>query len=367
MCEDCGQEFTVKEGLRWHVEKCQKRRKICHDSRRLTPASKTNMSKVEPPLKTVIKTKDICPPNFVFEKSTNIEQTNIVSEHCPKCDQKIEAIDIDTLLAHMIKHNSKCKNKCENELASTNVRFVKSVDMRGPFELKQHKRDAHRDLSASVTPPPKKQKDLENIDDKEVELVIKEMTNLSVDQVCKVPKNNKIPNRFEKLLRIKGYDINDHIIQRVGGGGRCGVNCVSIHTTGNERQAKEIRINTNEHILENWENIYKDSYEFPYIERVGNGSKTFANEDEFLDFLLHKEEEASTLWMTHADMQAVSTMLNMKINILTTGIIPPNTYRCDRCKPGQQYSNDGELVQHTQNVHKRFESEEEKEGKLQRA
>ena len=193
------------------------------------------------------------------------------------------------------------------------------------------------------------------------------MTNLSVDQVCKIAKHNKIPQRFEKLLRLKGYNINDYMIQRVGGGGRCGVNCVSIHTTGNENQAMEIRINTNEHILENWEHIYKDSYEFPYTERVGTGSKTFVNEEEFLDFLLHKEEEASTLWMTHVDMQAVSTMLNMKISILTTGITPPNTYRCDRCKPGQEFSNEDELRLHTQEIHKRFESEEEKEGKIQRA
>ena len=70
----------------------------------------------------------------------------------------------------------------------------------------------------------------------------------------------------------------------------------------------------NEHIVENWEGEYKESYEFPYTERVGTGTKTFQNENEFLSFLVHEELEASKMWMKHMDMHAASTMQNLYIN-----------------------------------------------------
>ena len=101
----------------------------------------------------------------------------------------------------------------------------------------------------------------------------------------------------------------------------CGVNCVSIHSTGYELMGQEIRENVNAQIVQNWP-IYRDSYEFPYTERIGITNITFKDELEFLNFL-REEEDASKLWMTHVDMQAVSTMLNLNIKILTTGLPPP--------------------------------------------
>ena len=63
----------------------------------------------------------------------------------------------------------------------------------------------------------------------------------------KVPENVdgewKIPDRLSQMFRMKGVDIKTKRIKRVGGGGKCGVNCVSIHTTGNEHNATEIRKN----------------------------------------------------------------------------------------------------------------------------
>ena len=176
-----------------------------------------------------------------------------------------------------------------------------------------------------------------------------------------------IPERLGQMFKMKGIDIKKHRIRRVGGGGKCGVNCVSIHTTGNEDNATEIRRNVNVHIVENWDKVYKNSYEFPYTERIGNTNITFQNEDEFIDFLLHEQEAAASLWMTHIDMQAVSTMLNMKISILTTGIATPNTFRCGRCKPGITFNNDNEFRIHMEKVHNRIETNDEKECHLQKA
>ena len=145
------------------------------------------------------------------------------------------------------------------------------------------------------------------------------------------------------------------------------MNCVSIHTTGNEDNATEIRRNVNVHIVENWDKVYKNSYEFPYTEEIGNTKITFQNEDEFIDFLLHEQEATASLWMTHIDMQAVSTMLNMKISILTTGIATPNTFRCGRCKPGNTFNSDNEFRIHMEKVHKRIETNNEKKFRLQKA
>ena len=180
-----------------------------------------------------------------------------------------------------------------------------------------------------------------------------------------ISQDSKIPERLGKLMSIKGLDINDHKLVRTGGGGKCGVNCISIHTTGSEALAVEIRQNVNKHIVSNWDK-YKDSYEFPYKERVGNGTMTFKDELEFLTFL-REEKEASNMWMTHVCLQAVSTMLNLNINILTTGIYPPSSYRCVRCKPTISFNIEDELRTHTEVVHHKIETEEEMEGRRQKA
>ena len=171
--------------------------------------------------------------------------------------------------------------------------------------------------------------------------------------------------RLAPMLQLKGSDITQNKLIRVGGRGKCGANCISLLTTGGEEMAEEIAENKNQHIVNNWE-IYKESFEFPHTERVGNFSRTFMTEDYFLIFLL-TEEEASTMWMTHTCMQAVSTMLNVNISILTTGITPPVSHICSRCTMQTVFSTEEELRRHTETVHHRIESEEERQGRIQRA
>ena len=243
------------------------------------------------------------------------------------------------------------------------------------YDKKQHVRDKHREITASVSPPSKKRMDPEPVNEPEIERVMKEMEHLNVkeriveDNVAleEVGLENQIPDRLDQMFKMKGIDIQTHKIIRVNGGGKCGVNCISIHTTGSEENATEIRKNTNEHIVENWDKVFKDSYEFPYTEHIGSTNKTFNDEDEFIDFLLHHPDQAALLWMTHVDMQAVSTMLNMKISILTTGVTTPNTNRCGRCKPGSMFSSNEELRLHMEKIHKKVETNDEKESCIQKA
>ena len=177
-----------------------------------------------------------------------------------------------------------------------------------------------------------------------------------------IKSEDKVPERLSDMLSMRGICINDHRLRRAGGGGKCGVNCVSLFTTGSEDMAGEIRNNANEHIVSNWE-TYRNSYEFPYTERVGNRSE---DEIEFLTFL-REDEGASSMWMTHICMQAVATMLNLNIKILTTGISPSSYLRCTRCKPTAVFNSEEEVIQHMEGVHHRKETREEMEGRKQRA
>ena len=69
--------------------------------------------------------------------------------------------------------------------------------------------------------------------------------------------------------------------------------------------------------------------------------------------------------MSHVCMQAVSSMLNMNINILTTGISAPNTHSCPRCKTLTVFNTGEDLRKHTEVVHHRSETEEERECRIQ--
>ena len=71
--------------------------------------------------------------------------------------------------------------------------------------------------------------------------------------------------------------------------------------------------------------------------------------------------------MTYVHMQAVATMLNLKIKILTTGIAPDTNLICNRCKPSKGFQTENALRGHTRTEHDRVETEEESEGRVQRA
>ena len=167
MCDDCGQEFTVKEALRWHIEKCQKRLKMFHDTRKLTPANKKAMSKAEILVGSQIHLNQ---PNNVNDQPTILD--NVVN----KQPEQIKSHACD-----------KCVFKASNI-----------------YELEQHKRDVHRDVSPSVTPPPKKIRDRVPEQEPDLEVVMKEMENLNVEDFERgneeIREEDKIPERLAGML-----------------------------------------------------------------------------------------------------------------------------------------------------------------------
>ena len=71
--------------------------------------------------------------------------------------------------------------------------------------------------------------------------------------------------------------------------------------------------------------------------------------------------------MTHVEMQAVLTMLNLKINIVTTGITPERSNTCNRCNRRKQFATGDDLREHNKNVHNKIETREEREGRVKMA
>ena len=270
-----------------------------------------------------------------------------VTKHCSDCDFEIKAGNGKDLILETINHKSVCTMKPIIKKAPVTIELVSS-------------------------PPHKKIKETEegesDVDMQDIENILQSIKIMKVDdKIEEIMEEEKIPERLKSMLKIKGLDIKENKLIRVSGGGKCGLNCVSLHTTGSEEMADEIATNKNQHIVENWENIYKNSFEFPYTERIGGGTRTFNSEDEFLTFLLTEKDKASALWMTHTGMQAVSRMLNLNISILTTGVSPPVSSMCVKCKPQQVFTNEKNFREHKEKVHNRIESEEEKEGRIQRA
>ena len=83
-------------------------------------------------------------------------------------------------------------------------------------------------------------------------------------------EEEKIPAILTKMLNMKGININDHKVIRVGGGGTCVANSISLFATGAENMYEDIAQNKNKPIVNHWNQIYKESFEFPLTERVGN-------------------------------------------------------------------------------------------------
>ena len=377
-CEKCGQMCKGKRGLGIHVgrmhrninEEDTKKRKFGDDKKTvnfetqkddcdvcgLICSSKTDLNQHKAQC---IAQRD---EFYKAQNETKIIQTKFqnicekVSKLCSECDIKIEAHNAKELILKTIQHN----NICTMKLVSN---------------------EAIRTSEPTPSPPHKKMKDTENAEvEYELEKILNSMKQMEVDEkiegsmteeiipehIDEIKEEEMLPKRLQNMLGFKGIDITEHKLCRVSGGGKCGYNCISLHTTGSEEMSSEIARNKNEHIVSNWEDIYKQCYEFPYTERVGGTSRTFETEEDFLIFLL-TDKEASAIWMTHESMQAVSTMMNMNISILTTGVAPSVLNSCPRCSLQTIFKTNEELRIHTEIVHHRKESVEEKEGRIQGA
>ena len=343
-----------------------------------------------------------------------------------KNDNKCEVCDWigaskETLKSHMISQHldSNIGGGVELRKDKTNCTYCEYSNL-DETDLKRHYRDEHKEsaISPSTSPPKKKSKEslvvvqelIECLISLEMEEVMEEdeqkSETLGIDEkdkqvyrkiinpdtqieemdedtyeICKRmndkviakqkkqgedenEQHNKIPERFRKLFELRGWLIEDFRLMQTGGGGKCGPFCISLHISCNTNQATSIRTNINCFMVDHWVD-FKQNFQFPCIERVGTGSREFKDDKKLRAFLLDHPDAAS-MWMTHAGMQAASDMQNMNINILTTGVKGLDPI-CIRCLPRQSFNNHSDLRDHEEDVHGRFETAEEKEGKIQNA
>ena len=109
-----------------------------------------------------------------------------------------------------------------------------------------------------------------------------------------------------------------------GGGGLCGANAAAVHCHGYEKMSRALRRNINIHKLSLWD-YYKMEFTFPLTEMVGVQEMTFLSEETFLAFL-RDDSRSDLIWTRHSDLQAISNMYRIKINIFTTGVPVPGAY-----------------------------------------
>ena len=236
-CENCGGKFTYVKSFNWHIKNCNRKKKELQESVVLTPA----------------------------KEQTQIIDNKVVYKSCPECDHIIEAEDFKSLLESMKSHNSICNIKIVTELADD-----KTTDDTDINELVHKVKEL--DVDDEILKSPKEgmsscqcnQCGFKTNNSLELE------KHNSLQHTVRDP--SMIPERLETLFAMKGIGIKEHQVIQAGGGGMCGANCISLHTCGNQEMGQDIRENTNEHLVQNW-GIYRDSYEFPYTERVGVGSK----------------------------------------------------------------------------------------------
>ena len=139
-CTNCGYECERKAALEWHQKKCTKRTKTFHDNRILTPANKKAMRNIN---------------QDIDSQKPHIDDINATRASKKESSQACTSPNI-----------TRKKNTDHMEIDNKNQCGQCEYENTDEYTLKQHKRDVHRDLSASVTPPPKKRmkanKEVEN-------------------------------------------------------------------------------------------------------------------------------------------------------------------------------------------------------------
>ena len=211
-CENCGGEFTYIKSFNWPMKNCNRRKKEFQDLRKATPANKEDMRRI-------------------YDK--------VISKSCPKCDKIIEAKDFSSLLENMQSHNAICNISIETKLNNDTPITEKYLD----------------EMVKGVNKLSFDEKPLQSIDNvvksyqcDYCSFQIKMFTeHIKSEHIVKDSK--LIPERLETLLSMKGISIKEHRVIQAGGGGMCGVNCVSIHSTGYELMGQEIRENVNAQIV----------------------------------------------------------------------------------------------------------------------
>ena len=94
---------------------------------------------------------------------------------------------------------------------------------------------------------------------------------------------------------------------------------MALHVYQTEGVAKYVRKNINDHIADNWTNVYKHKVALPYKETIGVGEHTevieINNDEEMVKFL--RNDKSLQAYTNSHELLAVATIFNININIFT--------------------------------------------------
>ena len=89
----------------------------------------------------------------------------------------------------------------------------------------------------------------------------------------------EIDEKYRKVFKEVGMDIQEQLIYKAVADGACGANCTALHCHEDEKLGPQIRKNINRYLVEFWP-FFKPYYTFPHQQKVGAESITFKDEDE---------------------------------------------------------------------------------------
>ena len=99
------------------------------------------------------------------------------------------------------------------------------------------------------------------------------------------------------------------LVHKITSNGACLTNALSVAWNGSEDKSAKIRMDLNQHVVENFD-LYRSTFVFPVeiITGVGNNreSHTFVDEDALKEFLL--SEKSILMWNLECDLQAICNL-----------------------------------------------------------
>ena len=125
----------------------------------------------------------------------------------------------------------------------------------------------------------------------------------------------KVHEKHVSLLR--GYKLR----YKATPDGACLTNCFAVHAYEDEDEGPKVKRMINNHMADNWENVYKDKIPLPYVETVGVGKSskviTKSTKEEMIQFL--RSDESLIVFSNSHELLAIATVFNININVFTFG------------------------------------------------
>ena len=152
----------------------------------------------------------------------------------------------------------------------------------------------------------------ENLENAEKENLVK------TEKVTTSRRPNCIGKVHEKHISLlRGYKLR----YKATPDGACLTNCFAVHAYEDEEEGPRVKRMINNHMADNWENVYKDKIPLPYVETVGVGKSskviTKSTKEEMIQFL--RSDESLMVFSNSHELLAIATVFNININVFTFG------------------------------------------------